>query len=228
MPSRCADLLARGEVEVALIPAIEYQRIPDLKVIPNVCVASRAEVRSVILVSRLNDLESVRSVALDESSRTSATLAKVIFQEFLGFEPAWTAARPNLQQMLAGNDAALLIGDPGMTFQRQGLKVFDMASLWRKYTDLGFVFALWAAGPRASSTSQTIDFGGACAEGMAHTEEIIDLYLPLLGLPRAELKEYLEENISFSLDDELRAGLELFYKLAYKHHLIPAQKPLKL
>lgn len=228
VPSRCADLLARGEVDVALIPAIEYQRVPDLHVIPNVCVASRAEVRSVILVSRFDGLEDVRTVALDESSRTSAALVKIIFQEFLRSEPEWIAAKPNLQQMLVSNDAALLIGDPGMTFPRQGLKVFDMAGLWRKYTDLGFVFALWAAGPHASSTGRTIDFAGACAEGLARTEEIIDFYQPFLGLPREELKEYLEENISFSLDDELRAGLELFYNLAYKHNLIPALKPLKM
>jgi chorismate dehydratase len=228
VPSRCAELLARGEVDVALIPAIEYQRIPSISVIPNVCVASRGEVRSVILVSKLDDLEDVRTVALDNSSRTSATLVKVVFQEFLGCEPKWIAAKPNLEQMLITNDAALLIGDPGMTFPRQGLKVFDMAGLWRKYTSQGFVFALWGLAPSASSTSRTIDFAAACREGLARTEEIIDFYQPLLGLPRQELKEYLEENISFSLDDELRGGLELFYKLAFKHNLIPALRPLKL
>ena len=228
VPARCADLLAESQVEVALIPAIEYQRIPDVEVVPNVCVGSRQEVRSVLLVSRLTDLSSVRRVALDESSRTSAALVKVIFREFLGFEPEWINAKPDVHQMLAGNDAALLIGDPGMTFQREGLTVFDVAWLWREFTNLGFVFAVWALGTSASPTARSVDFAGARDEGLEQLADIIDYYQPLLGLPRVELQTYLHSNISFEADRELREGLDLFYKLAHKHELIAALKPLQL
>lgn len=228
VPARCGEMLAHGLVDVALVPAIEYQRIPDLVVVPGVCVGSREKVRSVNLVSKLDDLKDIRRVALDESSRTSATLVKIIFREFLGFEPEWVSAAPDLKQMLAENDAALIIGDPGMTFSPQGFKIFDMASLWRKHTSHGFVFAMWMIGPTASSESRAIDFVAACQEGIARAEEIIDFYQPLLGLPRDELQRYLGENLSFSLDDELRAGLDLYYKLAHKHDLIPALKPLNL
>lgn len=228
VPARCAELLAEGEVDVALVPAIEYQRIPGLIVVPEVCVASREKVRSVILASKLEALKDIRTVALDESSRTSATLIKIIFREFLGFEPEWVSTAPDLKKMLIDNDAALLIGDPAMTFPRRGLNVFDMASLWRQYTGLGFVFALWMIGSNASAQSRAIDLAGACGEGLARAEEIIDFYKPLLGLSREELETYLGENITFYLDDELRAGLDLFYKLAHKHSLIPALRPLNL
>jgi chorismate dehydratase len=229
VPARCADLLAARQVEVALIPAIEYQRIPDITLVPEVCIASRQEVRSVILVSRLADLNSIRSVALDESSRTSAALVKIIFREFLGFEPQWTAAPSNPERMLADNDAALLIGDPAMTFPREdGLKVFDMAALWRGYTNLGFVFAMWAIASDAPASAHSIDFREVRDDGLSRLEEIIDFYRPRLGLSRVELQIYLRQNISFVIDNELRAGLELFYKLAYQHELIPALKPLKL
>lgn len=226
VPARCAELLAQAQVDVALVPAIEYQRIPGLAVVPGVCIGSRERVCSVILVSKLDELKDIRAIALDESSRTSATLIRIIFREFLGFEPQWRSAPPDLKQMLADNDAALVIGDPAMTLPRQGLKIFDLASLWREHTGLGFVFAMWMIGPSASEAALAIDFVAACQEGLARTDEIVDFYQPLLGLARDELQSYLKENISFLLDDELRAGLNLFYELAHKHGLIPAVRPL--
>ena len=228
VPARCGELLAENLVEAALVPAIEYQRIPGLVVIPRVCVGSREKVRSVNLVSKLDELKDIRRVALDESSRTSATLVKIIFREFLGFEPEWVSAAPDLTRMLAENDAALIIGDPGMTFSREGFKIFDMATLWRSYTGHGFVFAMWMIGPNASAEARAIDFVAGCQEGLELTQEIIDFYQPLLGLSRDELQTYLGENLSFSLDEELRAGLDLYYGLAHKHNLIPAVKPLNL
>ncbi len=228
VPAGCAQLLAQSQVDVALVPAIEYQRIPGLNLVPEVCIGSHEKVRSVILATKLEEMKDINRVALDESSRTSAALVKIIFREFLGFEPEWVSAAPDLQQMLVDNDAALLIGDPAMTFPWQGLKIIDMASLWRKHTGLGFVFALWMIGPDASPSSRALDFAAARDEGLARLEEIIDFYQPLLGLTRDDLETYLQENISFSLDDELRAGLDLFFKLAHKQNLIPVLKPLNL
>ncbi len=226
LPSSCADLLAKREVDFALVPAIEYQRIEDAKLLPGVCVGSREKVRSVVLVSRLNNLKKVRSVALDDSSRTSAALVKIIFKEFFEFEPAWTTRSPDLKQMLRDNDAALIIGDPAMTFAPEGLHVWDMSALWHDFTGLGFVFAMWMAG--APSRSPAIDFVQACNEGLAQRGEIIDYYHENLGLSRSELEIYLTENITFFLDDDLRKGLELYYQLAHRHGLVPGLKPLNL
>ncbi|HEY0405491.1 MAG TPA: menaquinone biosynthesis protein [Pyrinomonadaceae bacterium] len=227
-PARCADMLARGEVEAALVPVIEYQRIPEVLIVPNVCVGSRERVRSVVLVTRGMELKEARSVALDTSSRTSAALVRVIFREFLGFEPEWKAAAPDLEAMLREADAALLIGDPAMTFPRAGLRVYDLASLWREKTGLGFVFAMWMAREAAAVEARAIDFAGARDEGLARVEEIAAAYETTLGLPRAELCSYLLENISFSLDASMRAGLDLFYKLAHKHGLLDALRPMRM
>lgn len=226
LPSTCADLLAGHEVDFALVPAIEYQRIPDAALVAGVCVGSRQKVRSVVLVSRLNNLKKVRTVALDDSSRTSAALVKIIFKEFLGFEPEWATRSPDLKQMLRDADAALIIGDPAMTFARDGLRVWDLAALWHDFTGLGFVFALWMAGK--SGSPPAIDFAQAAREGLAQRNEIIDSYEQRLGLSRSELETYLTENITFFLDDDLRTGLQLYYDLAYKQGLIPGLKPLNL
>lgn len=220
VPARCAQLLAQNEVDAALIPVIEYQRITDGALVPDVCVGSQNEVLSVVLVSKNTLIENVRTVALDESSRTSATLVKVIFREFLEREPQWTTRSPNLDEMLERNDAALIIGDPGMTFPRTGLKVWDMASLWRNYTGLGFVFAMWMA----RNEKIDVDFAGARDEGVTRIEEIVDAYKEKIPM---DLRRYLTENIVYRVDESMQRGLQLYFQLAHKHGLIERVKPLR-
>jgi len=227
VPARCAQLLSEEQVEGALVPVIEYQRIAGGALVPDVCVGSQKEVLSVVLVSKDAELEHVRSVALDESSRTSATLVKVIFREFLDHEPAWTSRSPNIEEMLELNDAALIIGDPGMTFPRSGLKVWDMASLWRQYTGLGFVFAMWMVRDEAVERARSIDFEGARDEGVSHVEEIVAEYERRIPMPVNELRRYLTENIVFHVDDSMKRGLQLYFELALKHGLIESMKPLR-
>jgi chorismate dehydratase len=227
-PARCARMLARGEVEAALVPVIEYQRLPEIAVVPGVCVGARRAVRSVVLATRRADLREVRSVALDESSRTSAALVRVIFGEFYGRDIKTTTQSPDVRAMLDAADAALIIGDPAMTFERAGLHVHDLASLWREHTGLGFVFAMWMAHESAVGAVRAADFAGARDEGVAHLEEIVGEYERQLRLPREELRAYLTENVCFDLNDEMRAGLELYFQLAHKHGLIERVRPLRL
>ena len=129
--------------------------------------------------------------------------------------------------MLERHDAALVIGDPAMTFDREGLRVYDMAALWREFTGLGFVFAMWMAHESASDRIAGVDFAAARDEGVARVEEIAAEYEKELGRPRAELVSYLTRNICFSLDEEMRAGLELFFRLAHKHDVTRELRPLK-
>ena len=226
-PARCADMLARGQVEAALGPVIEYQRLPETAVVPGVCVGARREVHSVVLVTRGKDLKEVESVALSIESRTSAALVEVIFREFLGRAPRLESFVPDLANMLDRHDAALVIGDPAMTFEREGLRVYDMAALWREFTGLGFVFAMWMADAGASERVRAVDFAAARDEGLAAVEEIAAEYERELGRPREELIRYLTENISFELNEEMRAGLELYFQLAHRHGVTQNLRPLK-
>jgi chorismate dehydratase len=220
VPARCADLLALSQVDAALVPVIEYQRIPNISLIPDVCVGSKKEVLSVVLVSKHSDLKDVRSVALDESSRTSAAMVKIIFREFVGTEPAWMTQSPDLKAMLELHDAALMIGDPAMTFPRQGVTVLDLAGLWHRYTALGFVFAMWMVRDNAAEKSNQIDFLAARDEGVRHIEDIVDYFQNRIPLSRDQLISYLTESISYDLEDNMRSGLDLYFQLALKHGLI--------
>src|SRR5262247_3842837 len=119
-PSRCAEMLRSGECEIALIPVIEFQRIPGLRIIPEIAVASKNRVRSVLIASR-RPLEEVRTLTLDPSSRTSQTLAKILFMRRYGFLPecAERAMGPlvEVRNLFDTADAALVIGDPAMRLE---------------------------------------------------------------------------------------------------------------
>jgi chorismate dehydratase len=226
-PAHCADLLARGEVDAALVPIIEYERIPAARVVPGVCVGSHSAVRSVVLASRHDDLKNVRKVALDDSSRTSQALVKIIFREFLGFEPRWESSSPDLSVMLKSNDAALIIGDPAMKISSKDLHIFDLATLWRQFTGVGFVFAMWMTSAGAAPAIRDLDFAGARDEGLEHVDEIAREYEPSLGLSQGDLVTYLCDNICFSFDYDMQRGQELFFKLAHKHEIISKATNLK-
>ena len=226
-PARCAEMLARGEVDAALVPVIEYQRIEDVLIVSGVCVGSKSAVRSVVLVTRRNNLKKVERVALDESSRTSVALVKIIFREFLGFEPEWISSAPDLKSMLAHADAALIIGDPAMKIPRDQFRVFDLATLWHEFTGFGFVFAMWMVRNDSNEKLRAIDFAAARDEALAHVDEIAAENETAVGLSREEIRTYLTENIAFRVDEEMRKGLSLYFELAGEHNLIPQDKPLQ-
>lgn len=201
--------------------------MPDVSVVPGVCVGSQSAVRSVVLISKYDDLKSVRKVALDVSSRTSQALVKIIFREFVGAEPEWQSSGPNVELMLESNDAALLIGDPAMKVWPPEFHVFDLASLWRRFTHTGFVFAMWMARADAVEAVSTVDLAGARDEGLDHVEEIISQYESEVPLPREEIRKYLTENITFEVDESLARGMSLYFELARKHGLIAENRPLR-
>ena len=235
-PARSAELLAQDRVDAALVPVIAYQMLDDVRLIADVCVGARTRVRSVCLVTKGMDLADVRSVSLDVSSRTSVALTKIIFREFLGFEPEWTDADPDINSMLIDSDAALLIGDPALSIldcglriadsnpksKIQNLKSFDLAELWHAHTGLGFVFAMWMT--RRDNVS--IDFAAARDEGLGHIDEIVANYESDIHLGRGEMQDYLSNNISYSIDDKMQQGMALYFNLAQKHGLIDLNKPL--
>ena len=257
-PARSAELLVQDRVDAALVPVIAYQQIDDVRLVPGVCVGAKERVRSVCLITRGQDLEQVRSVALDVSSKTSVALTKIIFREFLGFEPSFKSSEPDIDAMLADADCALLIGDPALSIAECGsrnadlsaskcsgfdsnisnsvlgtgkphddfhsaFRVFDLAETWRKYTGLGFVFAMWMS----KKDRVDIDFAAGRDEGLSHIDEIVSNYESEIPLGPDELKTYLSENISYEPDESMRQGMELYFNLARKTGLLAKNKPLE-
>jgi len=223
-PSRCADLLAEGKVDAGLIPVIEYQRIDGLKVIPNLSVASKDAVKSVLLLSKV-PAGQIQTVAADSSSRTSVCLLQILLRAKFRVSPTIGMHGPDLSAMLAQNDAALIIGDAALKTQPGALFRYDLAAEWRTLTGKPFVFAFW--GVRGSMRlPDPAAFQRSLAYGRAHSEEIVEEQSRQLQLPAELIRTYINRNIDYSLGEENLAGLREFFKLAREYRLIESVKEL--
>jgi len=149
LPSVCAAKLASGEADVGLIPSIEYQRIPGLKVVPGLGIAASSEVRSVLLVSDVSR-EKIRSVELDPASRTSAALTRILLRRVYGVNPEYRETGSGSHA-----DARLIIGDPALKTRLNGHVVLDLAAEWRAFSGHPFVFAFWAVREGADTAEVT-------------------------------------------------------------------------
>lgn len=231
VPSRCADELRNGLADVGIIPAAAYTSIPGLVVIPDVAIASKNAVRSILLVSKV-PLEKIRSVATDDSSRTSAALVEVFLRKFVGVNPGFRPQKAVLEEMLQWHDAALLIGDPALQASTEGYYVYDLAEQWRSWTGRPFVFAFWAVrkaslGKVGPDVDVATIFQQSRDNGLKHLDEIVAAWAPRLELAPALIREYLTENIDYSLDLENLEGLQLFYRYAAEYNVLPQAPELR-
>lgn len=224
VPSGCADAIAQGQADVGIVPSIEYQRTEDVEILPGMSIASKGEVKSVLLLSNL-PLDQVQSVALDESSRTSAALVRILMEKFYVRRVAFSPAAPEPGEMLRHADAALLIGDPALAYHGPA-EVYDLAREWRKFTGLPFVFAVWMGHSGANLGLHRADFAASRDFGLTHIGDIAAEYAPKLGMTPSAVKVYLTRNIDYSLDEENLQGLKLFYKLAHEVGITPADKEI--
>jgi chorismate dehydratase len=229
VPSQCAEALRTGAVDLAIIPAIEYQRIKGLMVLPGLCVASRQRVRSLLLISK-KPIREVKKIALDRGSRSTQALTRILCQKRWNISPEFFEAEADLNAMLERADAALLIGDPALQValaSEAGLQIagtapdiYDIVEEWRAMTSLPAVLAIWAGRPEVMTEEVLQDFQSSLAFGLEHVNEISTESAEELDLPTAELKRYLTENIDYHLGAENLRGLRRYFELAAELKLI--------
>jgi chorismate dehydratase len=224
-PSRLADDLTAGRLDVALIPSIEYFRGHNYEVISDACVAAHGPVLSVKLYSRV-PWGQIRSLALDEGSRTSATLARVMLAERHGVFPKLQPLPLDYRTQDSDADAILLIGDRAILPPAEKFaETWDLGQEWFEWTGLPFVFAMWVAREEATQAPQLGDveeaLGHSRDRGVDELNTIARREAPLLGLSLPTTISYLSENLQYHLGSAERNGLKLFYELASKLDLAP-------
>ena len=233
LPSACARSLADGTADIGIIPAAAYAEIPELQILPEVAIASRRAVRSILLVSKVS-IEQVRSVALDTSSMTSVALTKILFEKWLGGGRTYTSMAPDVGQMLAEHDAGLLIGDPALMVDRARYHSCDLAEEWIRHTGKPFVFAFWAVRNAAlQEAAPSVDlaavFRNSRDRGLepSSIDQIAREWAPRLNISEAEARAYLTQNIHYQLDAGCLEGLQLFYRYAAEIGALPAAPELR-
>ncbi len=221
VPAQLADGLAAGELDVGLVPVVEWFRHPKWQLISDACVACRGKVESVKLFGRVPP-ERVQTVAADVASRTSVALTEVLLAEKFGIRPQIVPLELERSPQVTPCDAALVIGDRAMQTPSTGWEfVWDLGEQWYLWTGLPFVFAVWLARPREDWRPLEEALRRARDIGVARTSEICSHYAATTGLSEAECREYLEKHLWFYLDNKSWQGLELFRLLVEKHHLLP-------
>jgi chorismate dehydratase len=221
LPSRLAEALASGWLDVAMIPSIEYARGNGYAIISDACIACDGAVRSVKLYSRV-PIEQLHTLALDEGSRTSAALVRILLKERYGISPETRPLPIGASADDVATDAALLIGDRGM-LPRNGTFAFewDLGQEWSEWTGLPFVFALWIARPDVDLSGIAEVLAAARDDGVAHLEQIAREAAPTIGVAEAECLTYLRDHLSFYLGPRQRQGLERYFALAERYDLAP-------
>jgi chorismate dehydratase len=214
VPSRLADLLAEGQLDVALIPVIEYFRAGSYTVVPDISIASRGPVLSVTLFSRV-PWPDIRRVALDEGSRTSAALCQILLRKKYGVYPEVMPLPLDQTAEETDADAVLLIGDRAMRACLPGFAhAFDLGQEWHDWTSLPFVYAFWAVRDGVELGSVEAALVEAKRRGCASVGSIAHREAPHLGLDAGFCRRYLANIIHFDLGPREQAGLHHYYMLA--------------
>jgi chorismate dehydratase len=222
LPSRLADKLAEGALDVALIPSVEFFQNPAYTIVSDACIGCRGPVWSVKLFSRVPPAE-IKSLALDEGSRTSAALVQILLHEKFGISPERRPLPIGSSVDASEADAVLLIGDRAMHAPPgEFAAVWDLGDAWRAWSGLPFVFAMWVARAGVPLDRLRPALCAARDAGVAHLPEIADREGPPLGITPAQCLAYLRDNLHFQLGPSERRGLQRFYERVAALHLAPS------
>jgi len=215
LPSRLADRLVTGQLDIALIPSVEYFRnISELTIVSDACIACRGAVRSVQLLFRKSPPE-VQTLALDEGSRTSAVLAQILLAERYNVRPTCMPLPIEDDFSHCSADAVLVIGDRAMKIDPgKYVQCWDLGEQWNYWAKLPFVFAMWVAKSSQLQRPEIVEAIAALQRsrdlGLTALEGIAQLHADRYGLTVQDCWLYFKEQLHFVLAEDERSGLNLF------------------
>lgn len=207
-PSRVAQMLKDGSIDIGLIPVAAIPELPEHHIVGTHCIGTEGEIASVALFSDV-PMQEIKKVYLDYQSRTSVELLKYLMKEYWGIDPEIVQAEgEDYRKEIKGTTAGLVIGDRAFEQRKISTFIYDLGSEWRKITGLPFVFAVWVS-LKQLPADFTERFNEANAAGLKHIDEIVannpfDLY---------DLKKYYNLHLSYQLDEQKKKGLDHFLSL---------------
>jgi chorismate dehydratase len=215
VPSRLLEGLRSAALDVALLPVIDYQRMPGLRVVPSGGIGCDGETLTVRLFSR-RPVEQIRRLACDTDSHTSVALARVILAERYGLRPEFVDLTDD-----EDCDARLLIGDKVVCAEPAGFEhQLDLGAAWKALTGLPFVFAVWTARAGVELGELPARLEVAKREGLRHVEQIVREHGTGRGWPAGLALRYLTEYLTFDVREPQLTAMAEFYRLAVKHGVL--------
>jgi chorismate dehydratase len=241
-PAQCAANVLAGRADLGLLPIAALTS--SLAIVPGCTIASLDRVRSIqLIVKQPHTLETVRTVAADTASMSSIAYAQILFRKFLNTRPDFLPAPADPIAMLQQADSALLIGDPALLAleARDQIELavgpcdwFDLAHEWNLRTGHPWVAAVWAMRPESLTTSGltpqqlTADLATSRDHGLAHIDQLVEEWTPRIAIPPATIRHYLTRNISYTLNLDCIATIELFRQYAAEADILPSLANLRI
>ena len=219
-PRTLAKLLREDRLDVALAPSVILFDKKNYKVVPNISISSRGEVKSIILFYR-DKIEDIKKVAVDLETMSSFVLLKLILRKKYKIDPEYYRS-PKIQLKQSPYDAQLLIGDKAMTYNAQCNKL-DLGHEWFDLTHLPFIFALWVVRRGADYEKICLKLSQAKVEGLQNIDKVIE---NINFLPKKVLKNYFAENVNYDLGEDEIEGFKRFNQLLIESNMI--QKKVEL
>jgi chorismate dehydratase len=217
VPSRLAERLRDGDLDVALVSSVEAARIPGTTILDAPCIASDGDVESVLVFARgvtSGDPRQARSIALDGASRTAAALTRIVYREFFGVAPEFVGAKSGPDPRRESADATLVIGDAALRLAATELPRLDLGRAWSDHTSLPFVWAVWLAREDCDRERIATLLRAAAARGMPRRASHAATAAAAIGIPQEVARRYLETTMRYALGRREREGLERFLALA--------------
>ena len=225
-PAHIAEMLDGGELDIAIIPSIEYARKKNLLILPNLSISSIGMTRTVLLFSK-KELKDIRTIAVDKGSRTSVVMLKILCLDRFGIDPQFVPLEPDMEKMLEECDAGLIIGDNAFKVERMkdNYRLLDLGAEWFLHTGRPFVHALFVSKREIDGASRLL--GEAKQTGLAKADKIAEAESKRLSINKESCLEYLTRRISYDLGEREIDGLRFFYQAAAKHNLIDSVPEIK-
>lgn len=215
IPAVCAQKFDDKLVDIGLVPVAALHGIDDYHIISDYCIGADGEVGSVVLASDV-PLHHIQNILLDYQSRTSVILAQILAEKFWKIKPLFHDTRQNYESIIGGTTAGIIIGDRTFAMKSNFKYIYDLAHEWKLFTNLPFVFACWVAN-KELDRNFVKRFNEALRFGLMNSEKVISEYAKETGAD-VNVKDYLENKISYALDDRKKFAMELF--LNYANELV--------
>lgn len=206
-PADCAAALIKQEADIGLVPVAVIPDLPNYQIVSDFCIGCDGEVETVCLYSDV-PVEDIEVIYLDYQSRTSVNLIKIIARELWEIQPVWKNATEGFIDKIKGTTAGLVIGDRAFDLNDRYQHSYDLGKAWKKLTGLPFVFACWV-GKKNISSHVLESFNEALMFGVQQKMEVVDSQETADSV---NLKKYLEERIVFGMTEDMKQGLNTFFK----------------
>jgi len=207
-PSQLATSLKNGDIDMALLPVAAIKDIPGAEIVSDYGIASDGNVASVAIFSQV-PMEEIETLFLDYQSRSSVKLAQVLIKQYWKKNIRLLPAGEDYIEKIKGKQSGVIIGDRALIHANEFAYAYDLASAWKSFTGMDFIFAAWVANKKLPKDFLQL-FNEANASGLKHIDEVVAKN----PFPYYDLKKYYTVNIKYYLDENKKEGMHRFLEMA--------------